>query len=336
MSVFAEADLRALQLLFDEAVAVEVIAGPKRKERAHPHDHRAEHLVADVEIVVGEAAALGSEDPVIGVLAGVLWYSDAKGGTLLHTLEDKIDAVGVLSRHAALPGQDMIFLAHPLLGPLDRQPMVAGEGFHPGLVVGGALSEDLFIHRGDADHVAEEVHHLLGSRQAAQVTVYDDAIEAVVDKGQQVAEQLGEQFHGLPPPRPAKGRKTFKRGPRQRIVEGRSFRLADEVRYIQRRAAEHDSRIVTIAQLVLFSTQTGDAWLLDSTDRLALRLARDGQSQAIHLEETDTTFAIAWKGRYRIDGPAFIYSDRDTGRTTAILGYPIDKLARTAWSEIST
>ena len=148
----------------------------------------------------------------------------------------------------------MIFLAHPLLGPLDRQPMVAGEGFHPGLVVGGALSEDLFIHRGDADHVAEEVHHLLGSRQAAQVTVYDDAIEAVVDKGQQVAEQLGEQFHGLPPPRPAKGRKTFKRGPRQRIVEGRSFRLADEVRYIQRRAAEHDSRIVTIAQLVLFST----------------------------------------------------------------------------------
>ena len=199
---FAEADLRALQLLFDEAVAVEVIAGPKRKERAHPHDHRAEHLVADVEIVVGEAAALGSEDPVIGVLAGVLWYSDAKGGTLLHTLEDKIDAVGVLSRHAALPGQDMIFLAHPLLGPLDRQPMVAGEGFHPGLVVGGALSEDLFIHRGDADHVAEEVHHLLGSRQAAQVTVYDDAIEAVVDKGQQVAEQLGEQFHGLPPPDP--------------------------------------------------------------------------------------------------------------------------------------
>src|SRR6516164_6458202 len=75
----------------------------------------------------------------------------------------------------------------------------------------------------------------------------------------------------FPPPRPAKGRKTFKRGPRQRIVEGRSFRLADEVRYIQRRAAEHDSRIVTIAQLVLFSTQTGDAWLLDSTDRLALR-----------------------------------------------------------------
>jgi len=102
------------------------------------------------------------------------------------------------------------------------------------------------------------------------------------------------------------------------------------VRYIQRRATEHDSRIVTVGQLVLFSTQTGDAWLLDPADRLALRLAQDGQSEAVHLEETDTTFAIAWKGRYRIDGPAFIYCDRDTGRTTTILGYPIDKLALTA------
>jgi hypothetical protein len=132
------------------------------------------------------------------------------------------------------------------------------------------------------------------------------------------------------PPRPTKDRKTVKRGPGQQIVEGRGFRLADEVHYIQRRAADHDSRIVTIAQLVLFSTQTGDAWLLDPADRLALRLAQDGQSDAIHIEETDTTFAIGWKGHYRFDGPAFVYSDRDTGRLTTILGYPTDKLNQIA------
>jgi hypothetical protein len=132
------------------------------------------------------------------------------------------------------------------------------------------------------------------------------------------------------PPRSARAGTTLKRGPGQRIVEGRNFRLADEVRYIQRRAADYDSRIVTIGPLVLFSSQTGDAWLLDPADRLAARLAQDGQSEPIHIEETDTTFAIAWKGRYRIEGPAFIYSDRDTGRTTSILGYPTDKLARTA------
>jgi hypothetical protein len=53
--------------------------------------------------------------------------------------------------------------------------------------------------------------------------------------------------------------------------------VADEVRYIQRRAADYDGRIVTIDQLVLFSTETGDAWLLDPADRLAARLARDGE-----------------------------------------------------------
>jgi hypothetical protein len=110
-------------------------------------------------------------------------------------------------------------------------------------------------------------------------------------------------------------------------VEGGSIRLADEVRYIQQRAAGHDSRIVTIGQLVLFSTETGDAWLLDRTDLLAARLARNGEAEPIQIVETAATFAIEWKGSYRIDGPAFVHSDRDTGRVISILGYPPDKLA---------
>src|SRR4030081_3533311 len=86
------------------------------------------------------------------------------------------------------------------------------------------------------------------------------------------------------PARPARGRKTIKRGPGKRIVEGKSFRLADEVRYI-RRATDHHGRFVTIGQLVRFSTETGDAWLLAPADRLAARLARDGESEPVHIEE---------------------------------------------------
>ena len=122
------------------------------------------------------------------------------------------------------------------------------------------------------------------------------------------------------PARPGRTRKAIKRGPGQRIVEGKSFRLADEVRYIQRRAADRDGRIVTIGQLVLFSTETGDAWLVDPADQLAARLAREGENEPIHIEETDTTFAVGWKGRYRIEGAAFVYSYHDSGRVTTILG----------------
>jgi hypothetical protein len=45
--------------------------------------------------------------------------------------------------------------------------------------------------------------------------------------------------------------------------------------------------------------------------------------------ETAATFAIDWKGNYRINGPAFVYSDRDTSRVISILGYPTDKLGDT-------
>ena len=111
------------------------------------------------------------------------------------------------------------------------------------------------------------------------------------------------------------------------MVDGKSFRLADEVRYIQRRAAEHDERVVSFGQIVLFSTESGDAWLLDASDQLALRVARDGDPEPIQTEDSETTFAIGWKGQYRIEGAAFVYIDGDTRRTTAILGYPTHKLA---------
>jgi cell division topological specificity factor MinE len=122
--------------------------------------------------------------------------------------------------------------------------------------------------------------------------------------------------------------KPIKRGADQRMVDGKNFRLAEEVRYILGRAAEHDGRIVTIGQIILFSTETGDAWLLDPSDQLAARLARDGDPEPFHIEENETTFTIDWKGRYRIEGAAFVYMDRETGRLATIQGYPTHTLAK--------
>jgi len=124
-----------------------------------------------------------------------------------------------------------------------------------------------------------------------------------------------------------KGRKPHQHGPGKPPLEGKRLRLADEVRYIQRRAAAHDGRIVSVDQLVLFSTETGDAWLLDPKDHLAARLARDGDPEDLYFEETDVSFAIGWKGNYRIDGSAFVYLDKDSGRIVTILGYPTRRIA---------
>jgi len=124
------------------------------------------------------------------------------------------------------------------------------------------------------------------------------------------------------------GRRTIRRRPGKTAIAGKEFRLAEEIDYIQDRAAQRDSRLVTVGPLVLFSTETGDAWLLDPADHLAARVARDGDPEELYFEETDSSFAIGWKGNYQIDGDAFVFIDRDTARVTSILGYPTLQLAQ--------
>jgi hypothetical protein len=120
--------------------------------------------------------------------------------------------------------------------------------------------------------------------------------------------------------------RRIKRGQGRRELEGKDVHLAEEVRYIQRWAADRGGRIVTIGPLLLFSTEGGDAWLLDPADQLATRIAQDGDPLPVHIEETKTSFAIGWQGHYDIAGDAFLFTDTESGRVTTILGYPTRRL----------
>jgi hypothetical protein len=53
-----------------------------------------------------------------------------------------------------------------------------------------------------------------------------------------------------------------------------------------------------------------------------------GTPKPIDFQETDTNFAIGWKGNYHIDGRAFVYADREAARIITILGYPTAKIAQ--------
>ena len=94
-----------------------------------------------------------------------------------------------------------------------------------------------------------------------------------------------------------------------------------EIRYITQRAQAEDSRIVTLGNLVLFSTRTRDAWLLDAEDGLALCLCRDGELQPFRIVDTPDTFAIEWTARFALEGGAFVVQQR-SGKVVAIHGYP--------------
>jgi hypothetical protein len=125
-------------------------------------------------------------------------------------------------------------------------------------------------------------------------------------------------------------RRLVKRGQGQQLIAGEDFNLVDEVTYIQQRAANRVGRIVTIGPVLLFSTETGDAWLLDPADQLAAPIARDGAPQPVSIEDTKNTFAIAWTGTYAILDDAFIFHDAVSGRVTTFIGYPTRQLNQQA------
>jgi hypothetical protein len=107
----------------------------------------------------------------------------------------------------------------------------------------------------------------------------DNAIEAVMTKTKRSPNNLVNRSIGKAPQCPEKSIKQA----RPRPAHGR-WRELSSCRYIQRRAAEHDGRVVTIGQLTLFSTETGDACIIDRDDHLALRLACQGDPEPSHIE----------------------------------------------------
>ncbi|MBA7535765.1 hypothetical protein ES705_28023 [subsurface metagenome] len=101
--------------------------------------------------------------------------------------------------------------------------------------------------------------------------------------------------------------------------------IKKEIKYIIKRAQLGDGRIVRLNELILFSTQTGDAWILDSDDNYAICLVRDGEKQKCKIIDTQTQFGFDWDYQYMIEGEKFIVSDK-TGRIRTIIGYPVQEI----------
>lgn len=115
---------------------------------------------------------------------------------------------------------------------------------------------------------------------------------------------------------------------KQQILSREEVSISKEADYIIKKAQSYDSRVVGLGSLVFFSTQTGDAWILDTVDRLALCLARDGERQNFRILETPTNFQIAWEAQYLINGETFVVTTKD-GRVGTVLGYPTREIENT-------
>jgi hypothetical protein len=103
--------------------------------------------------------------------------------------------------------------------------------------------------------------------------------------------------------------------------------ITREAKYIVERARNFDVYIVTLGSLILFSTETGDARVLDPEDWLALCLAREGKELSFTIVETSTSFGIEWSASYRFDGDKFVVVSQP-GRVQVFFGYPTAEIPR--------
>ncbi len=125
-----------------------------------------------------------------------------------------------------------------------------------------------------------------------------------------------------------KKRKPKPSRPKRKKLNREQISITGESTYIINRAQSYDSRVISLGSLIFFSTETGDAWMLDSEDGLALCLAKDGEKQPFRIIETSEKFAIEWNASYRIDRDKFIVTEQ-SGQIKVILGYPTSEILQT-------
>jgi len=113
---------------------------------------------------------------------------------------------------------------------------------------------------------------------------------------------------------------------REGRVEARAVRreevsIAGEADYVIARAMAEDARVVSLPPLVFFSTATGDAWVLDAEDGLALPLAAPKTRLPFTITDTPERFAVERAGTFRIEGELMIFGD-EAGTVRTIVEYP--------------
>jgi len=116
------------------------------------------------------------------------------------------------------------------------------------------------------------------------------------------------------------------REPGASVVTGSEIDIHAEIGHVVDLAGRGEGRLVRLAQLVFFSTESGDAWVVDPEDSLALPLARGGDRLPVHVVDTESQFVIEWTHDYLVDGERFVVREKATGRVTSISGCPTEAL----------
>jgi hypothetical protein len=95
--------------------------------------------------------------------------------------------------------------------------------------------------------------------------------------------------------------------------------LQNEINAIQKLASKSKFKVRELGVFVLFSTEKGDAWLLEVTESDALQLASGREVMTVELEENPETIEIHWTHIFEIKNKQFIITDYKDKKVEIIL-----------------
>ncbi len=113
---------------------------------------------------------------------------------------------------------------------------------------------------------------------------------------------------------------------RLNVPERDEILIVEEVERIISFAEHRRCLIAYFGNLILFSTERGDAWLIDPKRKYALCLALAGKRQKFEVSDKDKKYMIAWTSDFYIISNKFVVTDDKTKRIKTYYGYPTKEL----------
>ena len=87
-------------------------------------------------------------------------------------------------------------------------------------------------------------------------------------------------------------------------------------------ASKSKFKVRELGVFILFSTEKGDAWLLEVTESDALQLAAEREIMTVDLEENPETIEIHWTHTFEVKNKQFIITDYKDKKVETIENYP--------------
>lgn len=110
-----------------------------------------------------------------------------------------------------------------------------------------------------------------------------------------------------------------------RILKPNEININKEVRYLLSCAEKREGKLIVLGALILFSTEEGDAWMIDPEDKGANCLMEGFERKPVKAFDTENQYIVEWESLYKIDGDCFMVQGVDK-KVSIYFNFPVSEI----------